>query len=114
MADDRGAIAARFNEEAARVLQQHVEHFKTLSHEDALRLPDARCEDIVISGKEVQLTIFRQANIASLKGQVLVTVQLARFGLGGVTSYQMEKGLVFSAGAPPRDATDEELQATRS
>lgn len=105
--------AAQFNAEAARVLQERVEHLRaTLSHADALRLPEAKGEDIVVAGKEVQLTIFRQADIEFLNGQVLVTVQVARFGLGGVTSFHMERGVVFSAGAPPRDATEEELRLT--
>jgi hypothetical protein len=113
MPDNRNQLAAQFNEQALRTVQDHVERLRTtLSYADALRLPEATGEDIVVSGREVQLTIFRQIEIESLRGQVLVTVQVARFGLGGTTSYQTEKGLVFSAAAPPRDATEDELRAT--
>ena len=35
---------------------------------------------------------------------------VARAGLGGIVSYQMERGLVFSPSAAPREATQVELQ----
>jgi hypothetical protein len=62
-----------------------------------------------VAGREVQLTIYRQAAVRSLGRQVLVTVQLARHALGGVVSFHIEKGIVFSPEAPARDATEQEL-----
>jgi hypothetical protein len=41
---------------------------------------------------------------------VLVTVQIARHGLGGIVSFHTERGLVFGPHGDPRDATEQELQ----
>jgi hypothetical protein len=109
----KSSKAAQFNDEALRVIQEHLQRLRsTLTYEAALRLPAARGEDIVVAGKEVQLMIFRQAIGESSQGQALVTVQLARYGLGGVSTYLAEKGVVFSPTAAPRDATDEEMTKT--
>ena len=89
------AKAAEFNAAALRVVRERVERLRMLAYADALRIPEASGEDVVVAGREVQLTTFRQAGIASLPGQALVTVQLARFGLGGIASYHVEQGLVF-------------------
>jgi hypothetical protein len=37
-------------------------------------------------------------------------VLIARHVLGGMASFHTERGLVFSPGGAPRDATDQELQ----
>lgn len=54
------------------------------------------------------LTTFRQKDVPA-PGQVLVTVQIARHGLGGPTTFKVESGLVFSSDGSVRDATDDEL-----
>jgi len=108
-------LAEQFRAEAqdtidARVAQLRTSHtFETVS-----ALPEAHFEDVVIAGREVQLTVFRQSNVSFLDGQVLVTVQIARHGLGGVKSFHVEQGLVFSAGAPARVATARELEDSGS
>ena len=101
---------ATFNKEALSTIQSEVDRLKAgLTFAQARALPEAEGRDIVIAGKEVQLTTFRQAELRFLKGDVLITVQVARFGLGGMTSYHTERGLIFSPHSPPRDATDDEL-----
>lgn len=103
-------LATRFKEDALEVVRQHVEHLRqTLSFADALSLREADAQDILVTGKEVQLTVYRQTNVPFLTGRVLITVQLARHGLGGVVAHHIERGLVFSPGAATRDATDQEL-----
>jgi hypothetical protein len=102
---------ATFNDEARAVVRAEVDRLKAeLTFSTALALPGAVAKDIVVAGKEVQLTIFRQTEPPFLKGDVLVVVQVARAGLGGIVSYQMERGLVFSPSAAPREATQVELQ----
>jgi hypothetical protein len=103
-----------FRQEALREVQAQVDVLRdTLDLAGALALPAATCRDIVLCGREAQLTIFRQADQPSA-GAVLVTAQVARHGLGGVTSLRYEQGLVFSPGCPARDATDDELRASGS
>lgn len=103
--------AELFKAEAIKEVDARVAQLRTArTFESASALPEAHAEDIVIAGREVQLMIFRQSNVPFLPGQVLVTVQIARHGMGGVLLFQTEKGLVFSADAPARDATIEELQ----
>lgn len=103
-------LATTFKEESLEVVRQLVEQLRqTLSFSDALSLREADAQDILVAGKEVQLTIYRQANVPFLPGHVLITVQLARHGLGGVVLHHIERGLVFSAAAATRDATEQEL-----
>jgi len=103
--------AEAFTVEAERAVDARIATLRsTLAFETAGALPEAQFEDIVIAGKEVLFTVFRQSNIPFMPGQVLVTVQVARHGLGGVVSFQAEKGLVFSSDAGVRDATTRELQ----
>src|SRR5687768_5662289 len=64
----------------------------SLDYRGALSLPQAAGEDIVVAGKEVQLTTFRQV----VPSGVLVTVQIARHSMGGVLTFKSEKGLVFA------------------
>ncbi len=102
---------ATFNDEALAVIRSEVDRLRgELTFSQALALPEAEGKDIVVAGKEVQLTIFRQTEPSFLKGDVLVTVQVARFGLGGIVSYHTERGLVFSPSEAPREATQIELQ----
>jgi hypothetical protein len=103
---------AAFNDAAVAVISSEVARLRELTFSQALALPEAAGRDIVIAGKEVQLTVFRQTEPHLLKGDVLVTVQVARFGLGGMVSYHTERGLVFSPGTTPREATQVELQSS--
>jgi hypothetical protein len=100
-----------FKNAAVEVVQSHIERLRTsLSFADALALPEASAQDIVVAGKEVQLAIHRYASLPFLSGKVLVVVLIARHVLGGMASFHTERGLVFSPGGAPRDATDQELQ----
>lgn len=99
-----------FADSAAGVVRAKLQQLRgELTFEQALALPEADCQDVVVEKKEVQLTIFRQAKLPFLEGRVLVTVQLARHGLGGVSHFKYEQGLVFSPNEAVRLATDEEL-----
>ena len=105
--------AEEFWNEAVKVVEAHAARLgDSLSFDDALALPAAESSDIVILGKEVLLTIFRQSDVPSLKDQVLVTVQVSRQTMGGMSTSLRERGLVFSADAPPRQATEEELKVS--
>ena len=101
---------AAFNDAALAAVQSEIARLGTeLSYLQVCELPEAESRDIVVAGKEVQLTTFRQRAPSSSGGEVLVTIQVARFGLGGIVSYQIERGLIFSPSAAPRDATEREL-----
>lgn len=103
------SLATRFREEAVAELESRRERLRSaLSFDEAKALPSIDISDVVFAGREAHLTIFRQ----DLGTQVLVTLQVARHGLGGVTSLRIEKGLVFSPEEAPRDATDAELEAS--
>lgn len=100
-----------FWSEAVRVVEAHAASLaESLTFEDALALPAAESTDIVILGREVLLTIFRQSDVPFLAGQVLVTVQVSRHTMGGMSTSLRERGLVFSVDAPPRQATEDELR----
>jgi hypothetical protein len=100
-----------FNQAAIAEVQRQVEHLRhDLTYEGAKALPEAAANDVVIEGREVTLTIFRQAGLSMLGDGVLITVQIARHGLGGMVSYHTERGLVFEPQGAPRDATEQELQ----
>ena len=104
-------LAELFKAEAIKEVDARVAELRsTRSFETASSLPEAHAEDIVVAGREVQLMIFRQSSVPLLAGQVLVTVQISRHGMGGVLLFRTERGLVFSPGMPARDATAEELQ----
>ena len=98
--------------EAAAVVNRKLAELRELTYTDAQGLSAAAFEDIVVAGKEVQLTVFRQQGVLSAADAVLVTVQLARAGLGGIVNFQLERGLVYLPGRPVRDATEDELEQT--
>ena len=102
------------NAEFETAAQNHVaglvEDLMRLSYQGAADLPRAEFDDIVIAGKEVQLTIFKQEDIRDLPGAILVTAQIVRAALGGVLSFHYEKGLVFEKDKSAREASEEELR----
>ncbi|MET0291781.1 MAG: hypothetical protein ABW136_05395 [Steroidobacteraceae bacterium] len=101
---------AAFDEKAKAVVRTYVERLRQeLTFEKAKAMPEAEGEDVVVELKEVQLTVFRQAKLPFLGDRILVTVQLARHGMGGVVLYKHEQGLMFSPGGSISDATAEEL-----
>ena len=100
-----------FSQAAIAEVQRHVLRLRhELTYEAAKALPEAVGSDVVIEGREVALTVFRQAGLPMLGDGVLVTVQVARHGLGGIVSFHTERGLVFEPHGDPRDATEQELQ----
>lgn len=105
--------AELFKAEAQRAVDARIEQLRgSLTYETAGELSRAQFESLVLQGREAELTVYRQSDHPSLGGKVLVTVQVARHALGGVPSFRIEKGLVFSMNAPPRDATVAELRAS--
>jgi hypothetical protein len=112
---DVSSLRQTFNEESLALVRREIERLRgELTFQKAKELPPAEGRDVVIAGREVQLTIFRQSGLAFLDGDVLVTVQVARFGLGGTNTFRLERGLVFSSRAPTRDATENELAESGS
>lgn len=101
-----------FENEAEKLVADKLRALQALTYDDATKLPNAVPEDIVIAGKEVQITVFRQSDIEALPGVVLVTLQVVRAGLGGILNYHFERGLVYSATDGVREATESELLAT--
>lgn len=103
---------SEFESAALSVIDAKLAELRKLSLAEAADLPGAFLEDIVVGDKEVQLTIFRQQGVPDFPDAVLVTVQLARAGLGGVINFQKERALVFQANGEIREATEGELLAT--
>ena len=101
-----------FTQEAAAIAESKLAELRNLDFTAAAALPGAQLEDIVVAGKEVQMTVFRQIGIPGSAEAVLVTVQLARAGLGGLLTYKYEKALVYSSNGDIREATESELLAT--
>ena len=89
-----------------------LEKLKRRTYQDVAEMPHAEFDDIVIAGKEVQLTIFKQDEVTGLPGAILVTAQIVRAALGGVHSFHYERGLVFEENGPVREASEDELRAT--
>mgnify|MGYP003389382496 CR=1 FL=1 len=102
-----------FTNLANETLREKAATLKALSFEEVENLPWAFAEDVLVGKKEVQITVYKQANLPQLGDDLLITVQLARFGLGGVAIYLEEEGIVFSKTKAVRQATGEELAATR-
>ena len=86
---------------------------RTLSWEQASRLPKRTEEAVSVEGNACALTTFRQAGVLSATNAVLVTVQLVRPRCFGEWGDRLEKGLVFEAGKPARLATAAELLASQ-
>ena len=105
--------ASQFADAVSVAVQEHIDRLRAeLTFASARSLREAEGQDIVVAGREVQLTIFRQYDLPILRGQVLITVQIARHSLGGIVAFRHERGLVFSPDAPTRDATAGELSAS--
>lgn len=102
-----------FASAAEQAASEKLRSFARHSIDEVLKLPEASAEDIVVAGKEVQLTVFRQLGVPDFPDALLVTAQVVRAGLGGIVTYHHEQGLVFFAGGGNRRASDEELEATR-
>lgn len=104
------------NEEFEAAARNHVssvlQRLKLRTYQDVAEMPHAEFEDIVIAGKEVQLTIFKQDEVPSLPGAILVTAQIVRAALGGVHSFYYEQGLVFEEHKSAREASEDEMRAT--
>ena len=101
-----------FDAAAKKVTDERLVELKMLTYEDAFGLPGALSKDIVVAGKEVQMTIFRQLGLPDIPEAVLVTVQISRAGLGGLVSYHYERALVYTVNGEFREATQSELLAT--
>jgi len=101
-----------FDAQAQKVTNERLIELEILTYEDAFKLPGAFSKDIVVAGKEVQMTVFRQLGLPDIPDAVLVTVQISRAGLGGIVSYHYERALVYTANGKFREATQSELLAT--
>ena len=103
------------NEEAYKLevdslIRSRIEELRTLTFANATVLPETVGEERIILSRKCALTVFVQHSPHFLPEQILVTVQVARFGVLGLSSYHVERGLVFSPDGSIRDATEEDLQ----
>lgn len=96
--------------EADALIRSRIAQLRTLTFAKAAALPETAAEERVILKRRCALTVFVQHSPYLLSDQTLVTVQVARLGVLGVSSYHIERGLVFSPDGSIRDATEEELQ----
>jgi hypothetical protein len=105
-------LAETFRADALREIESRVESLReSLTYPTARALPAAEYHDMAIAAREVQLTVFRQVDVPASQ-QVLVAVQIARFAMGGLASFKLERGLVFSVDGSIRDATAQELASS--
>lgn len=108
------SLLERFKQESSALIASRIQQLRdTLTFEQASSCAEVTPEDLVVAGKEVLLTTYRQSD-TPMAGEVLLTVQVARHSLGGVASFQMERGLVFSRQGDPREATESELAGSRT
>ena len=93
--------------EATALLEERMAKYQGLTFEQASALPEVVASDVEIGRQVCTLTVFNELRGSSTR---LVTFQLARRGVLGLTSYHVERGLTFSTEAQAREATDPELQ----
>ena len=101
---------AEYKAEATRIIDGRITRLRQMAFAEAAALPEVSGEDVVIAGTKASVTVFRQHSPYQLEGRILVTVLVARERWFGMTAHHIERGLVFSSGADPREATDIELQ----
>lgn len=90
------------------LIRGRIAELRTLTFAQAAGLPKAVGEERILANQKFILTVFVQHTTHLLSEQTLVTVQVARLGVSGV-SYHTERGLVFCPDRNIRDATEEEL-----
>jgi hypothetical protein len=86
---------ARYNAEAARVIDDHIESLRKMTFQEAAALPETSSEDRIIAGEKASVSIFRQDSPYQLEDKILVVVLVARERWFGMTAYHIERGLVF-------------------
>ena len=96
--------------EATALVVGRVRELKLLSYDEASKLPEVVGDDVVIAGARAQVTTYRQSEALQLEGEILVVVLVAKPGLLGMSTFHIERGLVFSSKKPTRNATERELQ----
>ena len=96
--------------EATREAENAVAALRSLSFAEAASLPRTESRNITIAGANSSLTIFRYSDAHLLEGQLLLVVSVARPRWLGMTSQQIERGLVFASDGAVREATITELQ----
>jgi hypothetical protein len=101
---------AEFDAEAQGLVDAEIARFRGFSFEAARELPECDDVDLLIGGQNASMTTFRYLSPFGLEGCVLVVVLAALPRFLGMTARHIEKGLVFSAERPPRDATRTELE----
>jgi hypothetical protein len=96
--------------EATRLVEARIQELQRLKYLEASALPEADGIDIVITGKKASITTFRQDNAYQLEGKTLLVVLVAKPGFLGMSSFHIERGLVFSPHEEAREATALEIQ----
>ncbi len=101
---------AKFDEEAARLVDVAIGELRGLSFLKAQSLPGVTESDLNIGGREGTITTFRYIDAIAVEGKVLVVVLAATPTWMGMASHHVERGLVFSEHFPAREATQVELE----
>ena len=70
----------RYNEEAARIIEDRIKELRIMTFAEAATLPETSSEDQLIAGEKASITVFRQDSPYQLDGRVLVTLLVARSG----------------------------------
>jgi hypothetical protein len=95
---------------ATREVEARIGELERLTYAEAKGLPEVAATDTVIAGRKASITVFRRDHVHELEGKTLVVVLAAIPTMFGMSSYHVERGLVFSAHDALRRATDGELQ----
>ena len=104
-------MLSEFNAEAASRVNAEIERLRKLSRAEARALSEMDESDMTIDGHKASLAIFRyDSPFEELAGKTLVVVLVTTPMLWGMGAWHVERGLVFSEGQPPREATQAELE----
>ena len=100
----------KYMAEAGRMVEEQIHQLQKLNFEQACALPKINGLDLVIAETKASITTFQYSDAYQLEGKILVVVLAARPRFFGMTSFHIERGLVFSRDEPTRTATERELE----
>jgi hypothetical protein len=97
---------ASLNAMADELLLAQLSKLRLLSATEVASLPESSSSQVTLDGHACTLTVFAQSEY---EFGYLVTVQLSRPSLLGISSYHNERGLVFGDNGVIREATSDDL-----
>ena len=104
------SVTPEYLAEATRLVEARISRLRDLTYLEVQALPETDSIDAIIAGTQASITMFRYQDAFQLEGKTLLVVLAATPGLSGMTSFHIERGLLFSPSGPVRLATDIELQ----